>query len=85
MADVRLYVTATCPYCHMARDFLEKEGVDFDVVDVAENPQAAKEMVEKSGQMGVPVMEVKNMLMVGFDRNAYKKALEDTGVVSGKT
>ena len=84
MADVRLYVTPTCPYCHMAKDFLDKEGVDVEVIDVAKDQQAATDLVNKSGQMGVPVMEVKNVLMVGFDRDAYKKALEDAGVSSQK-
>ncbi|OFW56386.1 MAG: hypothetical protein A2V52_05040 [Actinobacteria bacterium RBG_19FT_COMBO_54_7] len=68
----------------MAKDFLDKEGVDVEVIDVAKDQQAATDLVNKSGQMGVPVMEVKNVLMVGFDRDAYKKALEDAGVSSQK-
>ncbi len=82
MTEVKLYSTPTCPYCRMAKDFLEKEGVAFTVVDVSEDEQAAREMVEKSGQMGVPVMEVGNTLVVGFDRGAYRKALTDAGVLS---
>lgn len=83
MAEVRLYSTPTCPYCRMAKDFLEKEGVTFTVVDVSEDEQAAREMVDKSGQMGVPVMEVGNTIVVGFDRGAYRKALVDAGVLPG--
>jgi len=84
MPEVRLYSTPTCPYCRMAKDFLQKEGVDFTVVDVSEDEAAAREMVEKSGQMGVPVMEVGNTVIVGFDRGAYRKALADAGILGGE-
>jgi glutaredoxin 3 len=82
MAEVRLYSTPTCPYCRMAKDFLEGEGATFTVVDVSEDEKAAQEMIERSGQMGVPVMEVDNVIIVGFDRGAYRKALVDAGVLS---
>lgn len=84
MAEVRLYSTPTCPYCRMAKDFLEKEGVAFTVVDVSEDEEAAREMVEKSGQMGVPVMEVGGTVIVGFDRGAYRKALTEAGLMGGE-
>ncbi|MGQ9475484.1 MAG: glutaredoxin family protein [Actinomycetota bacterium] len=83
MVEVKLYSTPTCPYCRMAKDFLEKEGVPFTVVDVSEDERAAQEMVDKSGQMGVPVMEVGNTIVVGFDRGAYRKALADAGLLPG--
>ncbi|MBC7247410.1 MAG: glutaredoxin family protein [Actinobacteria bacterium] len=82
MTEVRLYSTPTCPYCRMAKDFLEKEGVPFTVVDVSQDEKAAREMVDRSGQMGVPVMEVENTIIVGFDRGAYRKALSDAGLLS---
>jgi glutaredoxin-like YruB-family protein len=82
MAEVRLYSTPTCPYCRMAKDFLDEQGVTFTMVDVSEDETAAREMVDKSGQMGVPVMEVGNAIIVGFDRGAYKKALADAGILS---
>lgn len=82
MAEVRLYSTPSCPYCRMAKDFLSEEGVAFSVIDVSEDEKAAQEMIDKSGQMGVPVMEVDNLVIVGFDRGAYRKALVDAGVLS---
>lgn len=82
MAEVRLYSTPSCPYCRMAKDFLAEEGVEFTVVDVSEDEKAAQEMVDKSGQMGVPVMELESVIIVGFDRGAYHKALVDAGVLS---
>jgi glutaredoxin 3 len=81
MAEVKLYSTPTCPYCRMAKDFLDEQKVEVKVVDVSENVEAAREMVDKSGQMGVPVMEVENTIIVGFDGGAYKKALADAGVL----
>jgi glutaredoxin-like YruB-family protein len=81
MAEVILYSTPTCPYCRMAKDFLEEQNVEVKVVDVSEDVEAARKMVDKSGQMGVPVMEVENTIIVGFDRGAYRKALADAGVL----
>ncbi len=81
MAEVKLYSTPSCPYCRMAKDFLDGQGVAFTVVDVSEDEKAAQEMVERSGQMGVPVMEMDNLIIVGFDRGAYRKALVDAGVL----
>ena len=82
MGEVKLYSTPTCPYCRMAKDFLEEEEVPFTVVDVSEDEKAAQEMVDKSGQMGVPVMEVENVIIVGFERETYRKALVDAGVLA---
>lgn len=84
MPDIKLYSTPTCPYCRMAKDFLKKEGVPFTEVDVSQDEKVAREMVEKSGQMGVPVMEVENTIIVGFDRGAYRKALRDAGFLPGQ-
>jgi glutaredoxin len=66
----------------MAKDFLTEENVAFTAVDVSEDERAAQEMVDKSGQMGVPVMELDNVIIVGFDRGAYRKALEEAGVLT---
>ena len=81
MADVKLYSTPSCPYCRMAKDFLAQEGVEFTAVDVSEDEVAAQEMMDKSGQLGVPVMELDDVIIVGFEREAYEKALVDAGVV----
>ncbi len=72
---VKVYSTPTCPYCYMAKDFLKENGVQFEDINVAENHAAAHEMIEKSGQMGVPVIEINGKMIVGFDREAIKKAL----------
>ena len=75
-AKVRVYSTATCPWCHTVKEFLKKHGVKFEDIDVGEDQEAAQEMVEKSGQMGVPVVEVDRQIIIGFDEGKIKKALE---------
>jgi glutaredoxin 3 len=72
---VKVYTTQTCPYCTMAKNFLKENGVGFVEKNVAEDRAAAVEMVEKSGQMGVPVLDINGDIIIGFDRNAIKKSL----------
>ncbi len=73
---VKVYTTPTCPYCTMAKTFLLENGVEFVEVNVASDRAAAVEMINKSGQMGVPVLEINGEIIVGFDRDAIKKALK---------
>ncbi len=75
MAKVKVYSTPTCPWCHKTKDFLKKNKVQFEDIDVSANKEAADEMVEKSGQMGVPVIDIDGEIIVGFDQAAIKKAL----------
>lgn len=73
---VKIYTTPTCPYCAMAKAFLKENGIEFIEVDVASDRAAAIEMIEKSGQMSVPVLDIGGQIIVGFDREAIKKALK---------
>ena len=73
---VTVYSTPTCPYCHMAKDFLKANKVDFADVNVAADPKAAREMIQKSGQNGVPVLDIEGKIIIGFDKDAIKKALK---------
>lgn len=73
---VKVYSTLTCPYCHMAKDYLKEKGVKFKDVNVADNDKAREEMIEKSGQMGVPVLDINGKIIVGFDRQEIDKALK---------
>jgi len=75
MAKVKVYSTQTCPWCVRAKEFLKEKNVEFEDIDVAANKEAAKEMVDKSGQMGVPVIEIDGKMIVGFDKEAIEKAL----------
>lgn len=65
--SVTVYSTPTCPFCHKAKDYLQEKGIAFDDVNVAEDDARAEEMIEKSGQMGVPVLDINGTIIVGFD------------------
>ncbi len=68
--DVTVYSTNTCPYCVMAKDWLKKKGIAYKEVDVGSDAKAAEEMMDKSGQMGVPVIDFGGKIIVGFDQRA---------------
>ena len=72
---VKVYSTKTCPWCHKVKDFLKEKKVKFENIDVGEDKKAAEEMVEKSGQMGVPVTDINGTIIVGFDKDDIEKAL----------
>lgn len=72
---VRVFSTSTCPWCNVAKQFLKDSHVEFEEVDVSADPHAAQEMVRKSGQRGVPVIEIDGKMIVGFNKEALKKAL----------
>ncbi|MBL7054993.1 glutaredoxin family protein [Candidatus Woesearchaeota archaeon] len=76
MVKVKVYSTQTCPWCHKVKDFLKENKIEFEDIDVAENQEAAKEMTEKSGQMGVPVIDIDGEMIVGFDQEKIKLALK---------
>lgn len=73
---VIVYSTPVCPYCHMVKDFLRGRGVEFEDVDVSRDSQRASEMISKSGQMGVPQVEMNGKVIVGFDRSAIERELD---------
>ena len=65
---VKVYSTPTCPYCRQAKDYLKEKGVDFTDLNVATDIEARNEMVKKSSQMGVPVIEFDGDIIIGFNR-----------------
>ncbi len=73
---VQIYSTPTCPYCKLAKEFLKENNVAYKERNVAQDQKAADEMVKKSGQMGVPVIEIGKKIIVGFDKEAIKKILK---------
>lgn len=76
MTVVKVYSTSHCPYCIMAKKYLESKNVDFQEIDVESDRDKAAEMIEKSGQMGVPVLEINGEIIVGFNRPEIDRALE---------
>ncbi|MFA4843905.1 MAG: glutaredoxin family protein [Candidatus Margulisiibacteriota bacterium] len=79
MASVKVYSTPTCPYCKMVKGFLAENNVQYEEIDVSRNQSAAQEMVARSGQMGVPVLDIDGQIVVGFDRAKIKKLLGKIG------
>lgn len=73
---ITLYGTSGCPWCHKAREFLKSNKIKFKDVNVGEDEKAAKEMIKKSGQQGVPVIDINGEIIVGFDESAIKKNLK---------
>lgn len=65
--NVKIYSTPTCPYCIRAKKFLEHHNIPYEDIDVSIDHEKAQEMIEKSGQMGVPVLEIEGKIIVGFD------------------
>mgnify|MGYP001594414764 CR=1 FL=1 len=73
---VTIYTTPSCQWCARTKEFFRANKIKYDEVDVAANQRAAEEMVEKSGQMGVPVTKVDGQIIVGFDEPRLRKALK---------
>lgn len=73
--NVKVYTTPTCPWCIKAKQFLKENNIDFENVDVSSNQSAAEEMIKKSGQMNVPVLDIEGDIIVGFDRERIKALL----------
>lgn len=77
--SVIVYSTNTCPYCDMAKSYLAKKGVEYKDVNVGVDHNAAREMMQKSGQMGVPVIDFNGNIVIGFNRPALDKFIATKG------
>ncbi len=73
--QVIIYSTPTWPYCKRAKEYLSRKGISYIEYDVAADKDKAKEMIQKSGQMGVPVITINGEVMVGFNQAALDKLL----------
>jgi len=76
MKSVTIYTTPTCHFCHAAKDFFKEHSVAYIEKDVAGDMAARTEMIDKSHQMGVPVIDIGGTLIVGFDEGALRKELQ---------
>ncbi|MDD5281273.1 MAG: glutaredoxin domain-containing protein [Candidatus Omnitrophica bacterium] len=72
---VKVYSTPTCPWCIRAKQFLKENNIDFQDIDVSSDQQAVDELMQKTGQMGVPVLDIEGEIIVGFDREKIKSIL----------
>ena len=75
MHTVTIYSTPTCHFCHMAKDFFNANKISFTDMNAATDIVARKEAVSKSGQMGVPVIDIDSNIVVGFDEPKLRKLL----------
>lgn len=76
MLKVKVYSTQTCLWCYKLKDWLKENKIKFEDIDVSKDMKAAQEMIKKSGQMGVPVTEIGEEIIVGFDAEKLKKILK---------
>lgn len=72
---IKIYTTSTCPYCEMAKKFLKKKNIAYEELNVSMDDKARQEMIDKSHQMGVPVLDINGAIIVGFNRPEIEKAL----------
>ncbi len=73
--SVSIYTTPSCPYCTMAKQYMSGKNVSYTEYDVSRDTRKAEEMVRKSGQMGVPVIEINGRVILGFNRPEIDRAL----------
>jgi len=74
--EITIYTTQSCSWCQATKEYLHSREIDFEEVDVSADTQRAMEMVEKSGQQGVPVLDIDGEIIVGFDRSRIDALLQ---------
>ncbi len=72
---VKVFSTPSCPYCVTLKEFLKEHDIEFEDIDVSQDKAVLDEMVEKSGQMGVPVVDIDGQIIIGFDKKKISQAL----------
>jgi glutaredoxin 3 len=72
---ILIYSTPTCTYCIILKKYLKEKSIPYEEVDVSQNEEAQKEMIEKSNQMGVPVVDIDGEVIIGFDKEKIDKIL----------
>jgi len=75
MKNVAIFSTPTCHFCHAAKEFFKENNIEFTDYDVSSDAEKRQEMVQKSGQMGVPVIFIEDEMIVGFDEQKVKSLL----------
>lgn len=73
--QVTIYTAGWCAFCHAAKDYMDKHGIKYTDKDVEHDPKAMQESIDKSGQMGIPVIDIEGRIIIGFDRPQIDDAL----------
>jgi glutaredoxin-like YruB-family protein len=76
MKKVSIYTTPTCQYCDQAKEYMDEHEIDYKEYDVSSDDKRRKEMIEESGQMGVPVLMLGEEMMIGFDEGRFEEMVE---------
>ena len=72
---IKVYTTDSCPWCDKAKNFLKSKNLEYTELNVQDDMEAREEMIKKSRQMGVPVLDINDNIIIGFDKPAILKAL----------
>ena len=75
---IRVFSTPACPYCVTLKSFLKENNIQFEDIDVSKDEKALNEMIEKTGQYGVPVIDINGEIIVGFNQDRIKQLLKLT-------
>jgi len=75
MQKVRIFTTPSCVYCQTLKGYIKSHNVSFEDIDVSSNETALDEMIDKSGQMSVPVVDIDGQFIIGFDKNKINELL----------
>ena len=73
---IKVYSSPSCAYCLTLKEFLKNHNIEFEDIDVSKDEKAREEMIKKSGQFGVPVVEIDGEIIVGFDKEKISKILK---------
>ena len=76
MAKVTIYTTPTCGFCHMSKEYFKANDIKYDEKDVSRDRKAVEEMIHKSGQLGVPVIDIDGQIVVGFNQPRLAELLK---------
>ena len=81
MSAITVYTTPTCGFCHMTKQYLGSKNIEFDTKDITTDENAYQEILDKSDQLGVPVIDIDGTIIVGFDRNKIDVTLREKKLV----
>jgi glutaredoxin-like YruB-family protein len=76
MKKVLVYTTPVCPYCVKVKEYLKSNNIDIENIDVSMSQNKLQEMIDKSGQMGVPVLDIEGKIIIGFNKEEIDKTLD---------
>jgi glutaredoxin-like YruB-family protein len=73
--EAKIYTTPTCAYCQMAKEWFKENNIEYEELDVSQDEEKRKNLIEKTGQMAVPVIEVGGQIVIGFDKTKLSELL----------